>query len=46
VSTDVGVEIEQHETVLSATENEVGLVVIGIVGDEAKDTPILLRIYA
>jgi len=46
VPTNVGVEIQQHETVLRALENEVTFIVLAVVRDEAKDAGIVLRVYA
>jgi hypothetical protein len=46
MSTDVRVEIQHHETVLRALENEVTLIVLRVARDEAKDAGIVLRVYA
>ena len=44
--TDVGIEIQEYETVLGAVENEVTFIVLAVVRDEAKDAGIVLRVYA
>lgn len=43
---DVGVKIQHYETVLTAVQNEVRRVLLGIACDQAKDTTVSLRINA
>jgi len=46
VPTDIGIEIQEYETVLGAVQNEVTFIVLAVVRDEAKDAGIVLRVYA
>jgi hypothetical protein len=44
MSTDVRVEIQDHKTMLRAMQNEVVLIVFGIVRNGAEHTTVFLRI--
>jgi hypothetical protein len=46
VPTDIGIEIQEYETVLCAVENEVTFIVLAVVRDETKNAGIVLRVYA
>ena len=46
MSTDVRIDIEHNETVLRPMQNKIHLVVLGIVGDQAKHTSVILSIDA
>ena len=46
MSADVRIDIEHNETVLRPVQNKVRFIVLGIIGDQAKHTSVILSIDA